>query len=377
MKKLLFFILSFVLFVPFLAVAAQYQKPVGQNVNVNEKTRNLYTAGINVNIDKEVTGDLSVLAQTLNIRSQVNQSVYAFGSTINLDGNILQNAKIAGGQITVKSKIGQDLIILGQNINIDESSSVNEDLVIVGQNVTINGTVLGFTKIIAENITINGKLLNTNIRASKSLVLGPTGLIRENLDYQSPNQIIIQPGGKVLGKTNYTQIKSGTSFFDAMKQKAALSRILGPIGIIIAGIILIYLMPKKSKELVETSSGSFWKSIGIGILGLILPLVAFGILLATFIGGWVAMILITVYALIIMIAVIYGAVILGALITKAINKSKKFEVTWKEILIGEIILAILAFIPVLGGLISFILMVLALGAIIILVGKGIKAEHVK
>ncbi len=377
MKKLLFLVFSVILFAPFLALAAQYQAPVGQDVNVEKETKNLYTAGINVNVNKIVSGDLTVLAQTINIKSDVEQSVYMLGSTINLDADVAQNVKIAGAQINITSKVGQDLIILGQSVNIGSESIINGDLVVVGQNIIIDGKIDGFTKIIGESVTINGDLQSSDIKATKTLTLGPAGIINENLDYKSPVSINIQPGGQVLGETNYNQIKENGSFLDSLKRTSALSRVLGPIGIIIAGIILIYLIPRKSRELVKTSVGNFWKSIGIGILGLILPTVVFGILLVTFIGGWVAMILLTLYALVIMLAIIYGAVVLGSLITKLINKTKKIEVTWKEIVIGEIVLAILAFIPVLGGLVSFVLMILALGAILILMGRGIKAEQAK
>jgi hypothetical protein len=366
------------LLTPVFVFSAQTQ-PADKNadVTVNKETKNLYIAGKNVLINNIVKGDLVAAGQNIDIDNIVNQSLIAIGQKVNIGKNIKQNAKILAADTVFSGSVGQDLIIAGQNINLLEGSSVLEDLIIAGQNITIDTSVGGLTTIYGDKVVLGGKYLQSvKVKAKTSLTVSDNTMVSGTLNYSAPQEATISSSAQIA-KTEFTKIAASGSFFSDFQKSRLISKVLSPIALIIAGLVLIYLIPKKSLSFVKLSVEGFWKNLGIGLLALFLPVIAFFILLVTFVGGWLASILILLYILLLVLSSIYGSIILGSFITKLINKEKEYSVGWKEVVIGGILMGILRFIPGIGSLVLFIFMILALGAILIQMGQGIKSEHAK
>lgn len=379
MKKILIALCALLFLIPSFAFAIETKKPDDSgNLNIEKSSnpRNLYSFASNLTIDSVVYGDLVVGGNIVDVNNTVEQSAFIAGSTINLKGNVGQNARVFGNVITISGIVYGDLIVAGNSIVISDSTQIYGDLFVAGSAVSsFPNLVKGKTDIRGSIVKIDGNYQdNVNIKASKSLTLKSTAILEKDLVYKSPNNLVAENGSKIKGQTFYTPMPKN-DWKANWNQIALQSKVLSIIMVLVVGLILVYLLPKKSLSLSEIVGNHFWKSLGIGFLALILPVIAMFVLFATFVGALAGLILLVFYIVALSLSAIYGGIILGSLITKWINKQKGFTMGWKEVVIGVLIAALLSYIPVVGGAIGFFLFLIALGSITVLAGKTLKAER--
>ena len=103
----------------------------------------------------------------------------------------------------------------------------------------------------------------------------------------------------------------------------------------------------------------------------ILALIGFALLIATpmlvillmvsFVGIGVALLLLALYLLLIMLSYVYAGLIAGSVLLRLVTK--KTSATWKAAILGMFALYLLTLIPFVGGLVAFVLMLVAAGAL--------------
>lgn len=96
---------GFAVSLPVLAAEVAWPSQGSPNVVVGsqESHRNLYTAGANVTVNGDVTGDLTAAGGMVSITGTVQQEVLLAGGTLDVSGQVGGNARLAGGNITAGS----------------------------------------------------------------------------------------------------------------------------------------------------------------------------------------------------------------------------------------------------------------------------------
>ena len=128
------------------------------------------------------------------------------------------------------------------------AGSVGQDLRAGGGTVDISGTV-------GRNAYIKAKHVHIMSGA----------VIKGDLSYESPNVAEIDPGAKILGRTEHTVPKAAPAAH-GMKFMFWLASLIAAI---VFGIVVLSLFPARSQAAASATSGRFWMSLGIGILLLI------------------------------------------------------------------------------------------------------------
>ena len=127
--------------------------------------------------------------------------------------------------------------------------------------------------------------------------------------------------------------------------------------------MLLYLFRSVTQRVVRESLSSFWKSLGIGLIALIIvPIIAI-ILLVTLVGVWLGFITGLLYIVSILLAISFASINFGSWLGKLITKSSNYSVSWKVVVGGVIALALVKLIPVIGTLFCLIFTLISFGAI--------------
>jgi cytoskeletal protein CcmA (bactofilin family) len=372
----------------------------GDNVTV-EKSEviqdDLYVAGTDVRIDGTVNGDLIVGARTVTINGQVNGNLWASGATLILNGKVSQTARFAGSTIRVRNgaRIGRDLLAAGSEIEIAPGSVVGRDVAFGGNQAHLNGQVARNAYGGANGIEVGGvikgnaqlavgdmQVLTTNWTSpgTPGLSFLPGGHIGGNLTLQIPQNPVL-PVGAVGGRVTYAPIAA----VNVQTRPSPFAEFLRTfVGIALAALLLVWLarprlmsMAGKLRALPAASLGygalAFFGLPLIALLGM-LVLVALAAVLTllslgnlglplAFIG---APVLLGVGALVSWLALLaaqgFTAYLLGDWIVRTTRPKAKPAVLLSA-LSGALILALLLQIPLLGGLLTFAVLLLSLGAL--------------
>lgn len=141
-----------------------------------------------------------------------------------------------------------------------------------------------------------------------------------------------------------------------------LAKIVGFISTLILGLLLIYLIPNYSREVVSTVRDRTLASLGLGFLMLLVTPVVIVFLFVTVVGIPLALILLAVYLIGIYLARILAILWIGSTLIGWFGKTVREG--W-VLVIGLVTYSILTLIPFVGGLITMLAVLVGLGASIL------------
>lgn len=351
-KALFFLVLSLVSFSLFAAAVQDSGDTVNRRGTVAD---DYYAAGGTIVVDATVKGDVVAAGGTVTIGDNIGQDAIVAGGTLTLLGQVRDDVRIAGGTITIDANVGDDLLAAGGNIEIAPGAQVGGDAYVAGGNVRMNGTVNGNLSVGSGHVEIAGRVHGDVYVEAGEVELKEGARIDGNLTYKSPREAEISSQAVVRGKISYTEMEH--------YQRGREYVIFPLITLSVAGIVLLLVFPNFTQAASARVSTDVWKNIGLGFAVLVATPIAAIIMMALVVGLHVGLPLLFIYFVTVLTAFLIGAFFVANYGAQKLKFDTGTRGRQIAALIGAMVaLALLRLIPVLGGLIIFVLLVTALGA---------------
>ena len=319
-------------------------------------------------ISKAVVKNLRLELLGIEDERLANDHARRFG----LDTIVKKGEKIEGGlsafgaNVEIAGTVNGGLEAFGANIVI--SGENQGDLRFAGANVMLSGEFLDIVKGISANLTISGIFENDlKVRAAR-ITIAPTAVIKGDLAY-STALFERKEGSQIMGKVVQLETVEGKAWARNKRHyekgphylAKSLFSIISTIALLIVGLLVNYFLPRHIEEIVSTISGSIWKSLGIGLIFLIVVPLCIIISLFTVIGIPAGIISAFLYITMIYISRVYVGLWIGRKLLGNFKESFTSFFFWPFVA-GTIIIGILLLIPVIGWLLRFFLLLIGLGA---------------
>jgi len=208
-------------------------------------------------------------------------------------------------------------------------------------------------------VTLRGKVTGDVVAVDDKVIFGSRGRVDGDLRYgdKKPEGA----SGKVGGKTKRFDPQSITApagTFVLIVWAAV------TVSIFLLGLVLLLLAPRAADAVARSGIG---KSLLVGLLAFILlPIIAL-VALVTVIGIPLGIVLLFLLIPLYAIGYVTGAWAIGRRIVKP-GKARILA-----FLVGLVIVRLLALIPIAGGLVTFLVVLLGLGALFVAMGRARKA----
>lgn len=378
MKKIISLVVVFGLFLSLFgsAVAANIIVPEKNDPNVvvgaAQKNKNLYTAGSNVVVNGMTEGDLAAAGGVINLVGDVEQDGLFAGGNLNLAGKIGGDVRLLGGNVIISSQIAGDMVGAGGTFNFTEKSSIGGDLILAGGNVYIDAPIKGNVKIAGGDITINSLVEgNVDVIASNQLVFGPKAQVSGKITLKSPVTAVLKDGAKV-NHVEFTKIEN-KSYKGSMRAVVTAGFAIKAIAMFLAAWTILYLRRKKTLEALVEIQASPLSAFGWGLVGLIVMPVLIVFLFVTLVGYYIAIVALFAYFLMLLLASVLGALLVGKTILKYLKNYENIA-NWQLALVGVVAYRILSLVPVLGWLVILVVFLMSLGQIVKHMQNSFKQE---
>jgi cytoskeletal protein CcmA (bactofilin family) len=315
-----------------------------------------YAAGGTIDINALISGDVVVAGGELSIGHHIKGDVIAAGGSINLRGDIQDDVRVAGGDILIDANIGDDLIASGGRINVSSSSAVAGEAWLAGGDVNIAGKVNNNVYIGAGSVRISGFVHgDVTIEAGEIHIL-EGAVIDGSLLYRSPHEAIIHTDARISGDVIYEQVE-----WDRPDSGAGIFFV---ITMIVASIVLYKLFPVFTMSTVASISGDPLKCVGAGFLILILTPLAAALSMAIILGFWVGLSIMALYLVALIVGYITACYFVGDWLARRFDKDVTTTARrFVSVSAAIILLGLLSNIPLIGGLLNFVLLLLGIGAV--------------
>lgn len=351
------------LLVPAAVFAAEIRSGEQAAISAGETIpHNAYLAGGSVVSAGSVGGDLIAAGGTLLVSGPIESDLTAAGGNLSVLGDTKQDVRVAGGTIVLSGSIGGDLVAAGGNITI-AGPKIGGDALLAGGAIRITTPIAGSVRIRGGSVIIDAPITGQVEVEAQSLTLGKSAVINGDLTYQAPKSAKMEEGAVVKGKTTFTpvvDVSAGPAAALALFSIWILSTLAA---LIVCALIVRLLVRRFVIELGSVAIERPWRSLGIGFVSfVVIPAAAF-VMLLTVVGVPLGILAFIGYAALLVFSWIMAPVVAGAFIERWWYQRDP-ELHWQMIVYGAIAYVLVGLIPVLGGILKFAVILVALGAAI-------------
>jgi cytoskeletal protein CcmA (bactofilin family) len=362
MKKMIFSL--FILFISVFALPA----PVSAKVMMQEK------GNITIPSGETIDDDLFVAAETVEINGTVNGDVYAGAGTVRIGGTIKGALVVGTGDLTLtKATIANSLIVGAGNVTIDDASKIGGSLISGAGDIKNSGVVVRNVMIGAGSIYLNGPIGKEARLGAGTIELGSKFKLNGDLTYALGDESSVLTQNEtaaISGETSrFTPPEKSKAEMDkAREDLRAFGKVIGTFWMIFSfvssllfGLLLLRFLPKTMDGIANIIGANASKSLGIGLLIVVLAVPTLLVTMLTIIGIPLAGLLLVLLYIDLHLARLVSVYTFGKFLSSIFN--------WPGIsqylvyVLGLCAFYLIRMIPLIGGLSSGLFTLAGLGAI--------------
>ncbi len=361
MRSLLFSLVLITLLVPNFAWAAEAR--LGKTFNLvaaDNLAANLYALVGDLDLAGPVSGDVFAAAARTVITAPVQGDLFIASGNVTVSGPVYGDVRVVGGTVTIGGEVMGDVAVAGGQVHLLPASRVDQDVLVLGGATIVEGSIGGSLRAISDKLLINGQVAGPVNARVDELTLGEQAVLSQGINYQSPQAMVRHVKAQVSGATVFNQLSSRLPASLALIGVWALFKFLTLLAF---ATFLYIILPRPVSTIVTTTLTHFGRSLGMGLIALILVPALVIILALTVVGLPLGFFLICIYLALLIMASVFASLIFGALLEKLIRRKNEYVLTWWGVLGGTVALFIVSVVPVIGWLVGIIFFVAAFGGL--------------
>ena len=302
-----------------------------------------------VTLEKNVDGNVYAFGEKVEISSaEINGNVFIFAQEIVLDKAYVTGSLFLAGEKIIFNCFATDVYAAGSKIYINEDARILRDVRAAGESIEVYGVISRNTFLAADTIKINEK-----------------GIIEGNLEYSSSKEAGIQ--GSVYGATEFSKVEE-----EVVSQKEEFtSYVESIVEAMIYSIVIVLFVVFVIPKFIKNSRIKFIEAFGTGIGFLIIVPIIIIILLISVFGIPSSFLILAIYIIMLTVGYTISAIAIADKIYNNFNKESDSKLQLFIItLLVLLVLNIISTIPIIGGIISFVLTMIGIGIIILNIIKS-------
>jgi cytoskeletal protein CcmA (bactofilin family) len=351
-----------------LGVTAQsepiVQKP-GASIATLDQGADHFVAGRSVRVAQPVSGDLIAAGGRVDIDAAVNGDAVVAGGDVRIRGAVSNSLYAAGGQLVLDATVDRNARIAGGRVEIDPRASVAGNVSIAGGEVRIDGAVKGYVQAAGGRVLINGPVGGEVVATSGAVELGPSARIAGKLRYTSRSELKRDPAAQVTGGFERVPMAE-RSAGHRQRPLARAGGWLWTAGLVLMAVVLVAALPAFTARVAGTLHTRVGMSLLIGFVALVCIPVAAILLVFTLIGIPFALLALVLYCALLMVGYAMTGIGIGDWLLGRFRVADAARVGWRigAAALAMLMIALLARVPWVGALVSFMVLIAGLGAVV-------------
>lgn len=343
-----------------LGATAAYQ--TGDLVLVRERLQaDTYLAGRTIEVLAPVDGDLVAAGQRVTLSGPISSDLIAAGETVEIGAPVGDDIRAAGRIVRIVDSVGGHVVAAGAEVQLGPQSQVADWAWLAGADVLMAGRVGSGLRAAGNRVVIAGTVQGDAEVFAENVELLSGARVTGDLIVRSDNKPSIANGAVVDGRVVVQPLPG--------RDEPSAGSAVG--GVVVFGLLLavtagvIYLLfPRYAHTAGGEVRDAPLKALGLGLAILIgVPIVAV-LLIMTGVGAMLGLALLALYLATLVVGFSSGVIIVGDWGLRAAHRSSvRRGLGLLAVVVAAIAIALLSLIPVLGGLLVFLLMLAGLGAL--------------
>jgi cytoskeletal protein CcmA (bactofilin family) len=347
-------VLALALITPFAAQADEQWYDLG----------NVYLAAGIARTAGPVGGDFYAVGGQVTIDHPIQGEVFAAGGRVTVAAPVDDDLHVMGGDVTIAAPVHGEVAVAAGTIAIAKDARIDGKVSLAGGNVEIAGTLERGGRIFADRIVISGQVSGGLRIVARRIEIAASAKIEGPIHFTSRRAPVIAPGAQVEGPV--------TAMPSRAPEKTAEVRRTGewavPVfyaGLWAAGILLLLVLPGFTIAAQDRVRAAPWQSLALGTaLVFALPVVAL-LLIVTVVGIPIAFALVALYSVLLLAGFLTALFFVAERIGRLLRGGRSPGTGWRVglLLAVLVLLALVARLPVAGGLVALLALLFGVGAL--------------
>ena len=342
---------------------------------ITESGGDTFAAGETVVRTLDVDRDAFAAGKSVTVLGQTQGDLHASGFDVKLDAQVVEDVYAAGATVAIAGPIGKDLTAAAFTLRLEPGARVAENARLMAATINIEAPIAGALAATGRTVYLNAPVAGDARITARTIRFGPDARIEGRLIYATAKEIDVPTRVVPPDRVTFEPVKAGRIWddIDQMREMPILptfaSMLFGFLitlfFFVLLGAIALAFFPNRLEAMRVSITDSFGQTALLGIVGLsllfgALPVTALTIvglpflpvLLLCIVAGWTLS-----YAL--------GAYAVATRVWFGLGGDADPGMLLRLLILAMAIVAIalLNFIPFVGWLANYTLVLLGMGAI--------------
>jgi hypothetical protein len=298
-----------------------------------------------------VAGDLQAVGGTVVVRGTVDGNLEAFAGTVTIaeSGEVTGSVQGAAGSVSIDGAVGGDVQIAAGSLVIGTPATIAGDVETGVGSFALDGTVDGSVEV-----------------GAGSIALGSTASVGGDFVYDGD---LTRAEGATIGGDLREDPSLGGAEFGAFDAVAGwLFTAYSVVTTLVFGAILLVVLPGVASAAADGTRERPLRTAGAGFLAFLAGPVLLVALMLTIIGIPLAFLWLFAWVVLLLAGFVLGEYAVGAWLLSVAD----YENKWLALAVGILAVYALGRVPILGGIVEFLVLLVGLGAFAVVFWRWVR-----
>lgn len=342
-----------------------------------------YAAGQVARVDEPVGHDAFMAGYDVDLNGTVAGDAHLAGYNVVVDAAVSGDLYAAGFAVRMNAPIGGDVTAMANTITLSSSDPVGGNVRLAGESITIGREVKGAAVTASRTLTLDAAIAGDLNFYGETLSFGPAARVDGILTIRAPKQIAVPATVAPPERVRFEVLSTPDYVAEAGKTAEHAVRSVWPaiwgaalwwLFLFAMGAAIIALAPRRVQALEESAARRPFRNLLVGILGFSAVVGLVPVFAMTLVGLVLLPFVLLFVVVACALAYVFGAFLLMLRIMRAMLA---VDTTGKRVGVLAVSLVaafLLGLLPVLGWLITLLLLVFGFGAVTVVAMRRWTAE---
>jgi cytoskeletal protein CcmA (bactofilin family) len=274
---------------------------------------------------------------------------------------VVGNSTYIGGVVDISDPVQGGLRAAGGRITVSAPVSGNAHL--AGGKVTVSGAIKGNLRAAGGRIVIDGPVGGDASVAGGKLELGPNARIAGSLRFHG-GDLVQDPAAQVMGGIEHLGGRKHEYHFTPIGRFG--HGWIWTAGLMVLAAIIAAALPGPTRRMADELRAHPWHAPLLGFIALTCIPVAAVLVMITVIGIPLGLLALMGYVALLLVGYVWLCVVVGGLLLDRFKADAASLATWRvgAAVLAMLVLALLARLPIVGGLVVFAALLIGVGMIV-------------
>jgi hypothetical protein len=331
-----------------------------------------FGAGGVLDLIDPVGGDAFLAGGHIKTASEVKGDLVAAGGEVSIGGAVGDDLYVAGGSVQVDAIVAGNARVAGAEIGLGQATVVNGAATLSGGRIRYEGSTRGRLQASGGSVLIDGSADGDVEVHAEDLEVGPQTRIGGRLIVHGTRSPTVPEDARIAGGVEFHEADLGRHFgeSDVARDVRSVARVVGSVlwvvGLFVAGTLFTLAFPGYTARAADRIGREPLRGLALGfVLLTCLPVLAV-LLVVTIVGIPLAVIVGVLYVLLLLLGWLTAALFIARKGLTLARGEKPVTAGWRTValLLGVLALWGLGQVPVLGGWVTFVALLLGIGALV-------------